>query len=256
MDRIALLRYHRDPAVCRSQVELLRRLDPDVPVYGVGEPVGIADALDGRYVPEDREGDGKWRHGDLVAQEWFRAVGRDLDFEYLHLVEWDLLLCAPLSDLYAHVPADGVALSGLRPMSEARSDGWAWITTRESPREYRELREHVVREFGHREEAPSCVFPGAAFPRSFLEDLADLEIPPLCNDEVRIALYAEALGYDLYDTGFHEWTDAGRRFFNGRGNEIPRSRIESELADPDGRRAFHPVREPFDPERIVEAVRS
>lgn len=252
MDRVVVFRFHRDPEVCRSRLDLLRRLNPEVPVYGLGERIGLAEEFEDLHVIEDRDPDWQWRHGDLALARWFREVGRDLAFDRLHLVEWDLLLCAPLADLYGHVPAEGVGLSGIRPMAQALHQGWAWVTDGEYDHadDYRRVREHVRRELGHDREAPSCIFPGLCLPREFLAEYADLDPPELCNDEVRIPLYARALGYELYDTGFHWWTDAGRRYFNGRGEEIDRDRIDSELADPRGRRAFHPVRAAIDPDEL------
>lgn len=253
MDRIVLFRFHRDPDVCRSRLDRLRLLNPGVPIYGLGERIGLADEFEHLHVVEDRDAEWKWMHGDLAAADWYREVGHAADFDVVHLVEWDLLLCAPISELYDHVPADSVALSGVRPMEAARRDGWSWVTDEgiyEHADDYRAVREHVRETLGFHEEGPSCIFPGAAFPRGFLDDYAELDPPERCNDEVRVPLYARALGYDLSDTGFHEWTDEARRYFNGRGNGIPRQRVLAELEDPDGRRAFHPVREP-----VGDAVR-
>jgi hypothetical protein len=246
MDRVVVFRFHRNPAVCRSRLELFRTLNPDVPVYGLGEPIGIDDALEHRHTVDGGDGDWAWQHGDLALADWYREVGRDLSFDVVHVVEWDLLLCAPLEDLYAHVPADGVALSGLRSMAAARDDGWSWVTdegTYEHADDYDRLRELAREELGYDGEGCSCVFPGVALPRSFLAEYADLDVPAVANDEVRVPLVARALGYDCYDTGFHEWTYEGRRYFNGRGDAVQRRRIVEELEDPDGRRAFHPVRQ-------------
>jgi len=246
MERVILFRFHREPDVCRTRLELLRSLNPGVPIYGLGEPIGLDGAFEHLHVIEDRPPEWKWQHGDLAVADWYRAVGRERPFDVLHLIEWDLLPCVPLAELYDHVPVDGLALSGLRPMTEARRDGWSWITDEGKYKhadDYRRLREYVSRELGFDDEGPSCIFPGATFPREFLSTYADLDVPELCNDEVRVPLVARALGFDLSDTGFHQWTDEGRQYFNGRNDEIPPDRIAVELADPDGRRVFHPVRQ-------------
>lgn len=257
MDRIAVFRFHRDPGVCRTRLQLLRRLNPEVPVYGLGERIGLADEFADFHAIDGRDEEWAWKHGDLALAEWYREVGHAVEFDVAHLVEWDLLLAAPLANLYGHVPSDALALSGLRPMEEARADGWAWIDDRgnyDRADGYRRLRAYARREFGVTGEAPSCVFPGAAFPRSFLADYAALDPPETCNDEVRVPLVARGLGYDLRDTGFHDWTDDGRRYFNGRGNEVDRRVIDAELADPDGRRAFHPVYGAIDPDEVIAQV--
>ena len=223
--RIVVFRFHGNPDLCRSRLRLLRRLNPGVPVYGLGERIGLADEFADLHVIDDRAAEWKWKNGDLALARWFEAVGREVEFDVVHVVEWDLLLCAPLHELYGHVPVDGLALSGLRSMDSAREDGW------------------------------SCIFPGTALPRSFLADYADLDPPDVSNDEVRVPLVATALGYDCHDTGFHDWTDEGRRYFNGRGTAVPWSRVAAELADPGGRRAFHPVYEAVDPDAVVDRAR-
>ncbi|PSQ17462.1 hypothetical protein BRD00_07045 [Halobacteriales archaeon QS_8_69_26] len=253
MERIVVFRFHRDPEVCRSRLRLLRQLNPGVPIYGLGERIGLEGEFEDLHVIDDRDAEWKWKNGDLALARWFRAVGHEVDFDVAHVVEWDLLLCAPLSELYGHVPPDALALSGLRSMDAAREDGWSWIDDEGSYQhadDYRQVREWAARRFGFEGEGPSCIFPGAALPRSFLVEHAALDPPAVSNDEVRVPLAATALGYDLYDTGFHDWTDAGRRYFNGRGTEVPPSRVAAELADPDGRRAFHPVYEPIDPDEV------
>lgn len=255
MDRIVVFRFHRDPDLCRSRLRVLRRLNPGVPVYGLGEPIGLAGEFADLHVIGDRDAEWKWQHGDLALARWFREVGRAVEFDVVHVVEWDLLLCAPLADLYGHVPADALALSGLRSMDDARADGWSWIDDEgayQHADDYRRLRDYAARELGFEGEGPSCIFPGTALPRSFLAEYATLDPPEVCNDEVRVPLVASALGYECRDTGFHDWTGEGRRYFNGRGSEVPRSRVEAELADPDGRRAFHPVYEAVDPDAVVD----
>lgn len=250
-----VFRFHRAPEACRRVLRLVRRLNPGVSIHGLGERIGIADALDTLHVIEGRDAEWHWKDGDLVLCEWFEAVGRELSFDRLHLIEWDLLACAPFDALYGDA-GDAVVVSGRIPMAEARERGWAWVTEdgREYTDAYRAVRDHVARTLGHDTAAPACVFPGLSVPRSFLADYADCvarDPPPTgVNDEVRVPLYAQALGYEVADTGFYDW-DADGRLFNCLGNEVPVERIERELYDPAGRRVFHPVRSAFDPDRLV-----
>jgi len=256
--RIVVFRFHENPDLCRSRLRLLRRLNPGVPVYGLGERIDLADEFTDLHVIDDRDAEWKWKNGDLALARWFEAVGREVEFDVVHVVEWDLLLCAPLHELYERVPADGLALSGLRSMDSAREDGWSWIDDEgayENADDYRRVRDYAARELGFEGEGPSCIFPGTALPRSFLADYADLDPPDVSNDEVRVPLVATALGYDCHDTGFHDWTDEGRRYFDGRGTAVPWSRVAAELADPGGRRAFHPVYEAVDLDAVADRAR-
>ncbi|MFC8674091.1 hypothetical protein ACFUEN_15615 [Streptomyces griseorubiginosus] len=72
--------------------------------------------------------------------------------------------------------------------------------------------------------------------------------PALGNDELRYPLFVRLLGYPVADTGFrHAWhCPADDPYFNVLGDRnITRETIAAELAKPDGRRAFHPVRPPL-----------
>jgi hypothetical protein len=86
VDRAILFRFHREPAVCRTRLELLRSLNPGVPIYGLGEPIGLDGAFEDLHVIEDRPPEWKWQHGDLAVADWYRAVGRERPFDVLRLV--------------------------------------------------------------------------------------------------------------------------------------------------------------------------
>jgi hypothetical protein len=88
---------------------------------------------------------------------------------------------------------------------------------------------------------------GACFPKSFLARYAAIDPPDLCHDDLRLPLFAQILGYPVIDTGFRRrWDDQDEdRFFSLHAREIDLSTIGAELAKPDGRRVFHPVRAVF-----------
>lgn len=268
MDRAVLFRFHKDAARCAERVELLDRLNPDVPIYGLGEDIpdldrvveaGLADVhVLGDEPPagyDDAADDWKWRHGDLAIRRWFDAVGRDQSFDQLVLAEWDLVLTAPLADRYGHVPADAVALSGLIPLAEAQAGGWGWATG-ESREAVEHLREHA-REVEAVADPPAYagVFPGAALSREFLEAYATLEsVPALSNDEARVGIYAPALGCPMVDTGFWPgWDDQPDPLFNCLGRELSSERLLEGIRAGD-RATFHPYREPLDVEAVLEAA--
>src|SRR5450759_351978 len=82
---------------------------------------------------------------------------------------------------------------------------------------------------------------GLCLPKSFLEKYSAIEIPELGNDELRLPLFSQILGFKLYDTGLKkEWFDKKEEeFFNCYKFYISSSSITKELARPSGRRAFH-----------------
>ena len=184
-----------------------------------------------------------WQHGDLALAAWFREVGHDLPFDVVHLVEWDLLLAAPLETLYAPVPAGAVGLTALTPISDLEGE-WTWLRKDPGRREWHELLARARAEWGYDGTPYGCVGPGPCFPRAFLEAYAALDPPVLGNDELRLPLFAQILGFPLADTRLRgPWRgEREHAFFHFRAPEIRLDTIRAELAKPDGARAFHPVR--------------
>jgi hypothetical protein len=252
--RIAVFRFDRDPTLCRAAVSRLRALNPGVPVHGLyGAGPGLRQyavrlcarpvlRLDSCY-PVGHEGRWNWKNGDLALLEWHRDVGRRLDFDVLHLVEWDLDLLAPLAAVYRSVPAGAVALTCLTPVSDLIGR-WEWLTGPDRLRDWEALLDHARTRWGHTGEPLACLGVGPAFPRAFLDAYAALEPPEHCHDELRLPLAVQALGFPLVDTGFRRrWDDPGEdAFFNVGGRPVQPATVAAEGAAPDGRRAFHPVR--------------
>jgi hypothetical protein len=196
-----------------------------------------------------------WRHGDLVLSEWYREAGAALSFDVLHLVEWDLLLAAPLDPLYTSVPEGSIGLTALTPISELE-DEWTWLRREESRREWEALLAHARDEYGYDDAPYGCVAPGAVFPRAFLDAYARLDPPLLGNDELRMPLYAQILGFPLADTRLRgPWRgEREHPFFHFRAPEIELETIRAQLAEPNGARAFHPVRRGVDYESLYASA--
>lgn len=212
-------------------------------------------ALDSLHASRDDAG-WNWRHGDLVVADWYRRAGAALAFDVLHLVEWDLLLAAPLSSLYSSVPAGSVGLTALTPTSELEHE-WTWLRREDNRREWEALLAHARENWGYDGMPYGSVGPGPVFPRAFLEAYAGVDPPLLSNDELRLPLFAQILGFPLADTRLRgPWRgEREDEFFHFRASEIELETIRAELAKPDGARAFHPVRRRLDHELIFSADR-
>jgi hypothetical protein len=247
--RAVLLRFHKAPLICRSRVSLLRHLNPEVPVYGLfgGRrlPAVVLKqlvGLDGVFVSRGSDR-WNWQHGDLALAAWYRAAGSKLDFDVLHVVEWDLLLAAPLEALYASVPPGAVGLTALTPIAELEGE-WTWLRKPEPRREWESLLAITREKWGYDGEPYGCLAAGPSFPRAFLEAYVAADPPALANDELRVPLFAQILGFELADTRLRgPWRgEREHELFHLRNHEIELATIRAELARPDGARAFHPVR--------------
>jgi hypothetical protein len=251
--RIVVFRLDRNPMVCRARIALLLRLNPQVPIAGLyggasgwrrmafrngGRPVLGLDSV----FPSPHPGRWNWQHGDLALAAWFREVGHRYDFDVVHFVEWDLVLAAPLAELYGHVPEDALGLTAYTPLSEI-SDDWDWVTRPELSSQTDALFAAARERWGYGGVPHACLGVGPCVPRRFLADYAELQPSELGHDELRLPLFAQLLGYEVADTGFRSaWhSSADDRFFNATGHPIDPASIADELRRPDGRRAFHPV---------------
>lgn len=255
MKRVAILQFHRDWDVCANRLDLLRAFNPGLETYGLfgGEAENFARAReifdDPRRVWHFRGRDArwKWQNTDLSVLAWYRDFGRDLVFDVLHVVQWDLLLLDSLENLYAPVPPDALGLTGVTSL-RAISDRWHWTLVEPHKTELVRLGELVVRRFGTEPPFEVCLGPGYCLPRAFLERYAETDVPELAHDELRLPLFARILGFRVADTEFYpRWFDVSEeRFFNANGEEISEALIREELQRPAGRRAFHPFRKVFE----------
>jgi hypothetical protein len=167
-------------------------------------------------------------------------------FDVVHLVELDLLLLDSLERVYASVPPAAVGVTALTPLSEVEHD-CRWLQRPQGRQQWERLLSYAHAVWAYDGVPHACWRAGACFPRSFLERYALLEAPELCDDRLRVPLFAQILGLPLVDTGFRRgWHDPDEdRFFNRDGREIETSAIGAELIKADGRRAFYPVRGTF-----------
>lgn len=248
--RIVVFRFHRDIFVCRNRLRLLRRFNPDTPIFGLfggaltSRPVlarartrPLARHLEDLYLLPGRS----WADQDLAARHWFAERGHAVPFDVAHLIEWDVLLFGRIEDLYRRVAPTALGLTGLVPL-QAISARWSWLTREQYRSELAELMAFLRAEYSFSGPPYACVGPGLSLPRSFLERYASVPVPELCHDELRLPTFASALGFELEDTGFFKrWFDQEEeRFFNADRREIDEEVIRRELARPEGRRVFHP----------------
>jgi Glycosyl transferase family 2 len=255
MKRVALLQFHKDWDVCRNRTALLRAYNPGLEVHGLfgGEAGSLQTAraalngdLVGIYRPSLRESSWNKKNTDLAVRSWYRDVGRQIDFDLLHVIQWDLLFFDSLPRIYAEVPSEAVGLTGVIPL-ETIADRWPWTVNEPHRTELALLKNFASRRYGYEEAYRACLGPGYCLPRKFLDAYAVADVPELCHDEIRLPLFASILGFEIADTGLYpRWFDTfEERFFNANDDDIDERLIRSELSRPRGRRAFHPFRREF-----------
>lgn len=255
MERIILFRFHKRPSICKNRIELLRLFNPDVKIYGLygGDErdfhkyeKDIGELVENVYCIRGKETYWKWKNGDLAALLWYKDVGRYISFDMLHFIEWDMLLFDSLSNIYKHIPKDGVGLSGLTPLENVEKT-WSWVSKEPFAGQWTELQNYAKKQFNYVQTSHACVAVGCCFPKEMLEKYSAIQdVPEFCNDEVRIALFSQVLGFTLYDTGLYDQFDKTKwRYFNMDLLDIDKFVIKNEIHKLSGVRVFHPYRKVF-----------
>jgi hypothetical protein len=261
-DRLALLLFHKNWDICRSRIDLLRALNPSVPIHGLyggsaADAAPMREHLGASFesLYEFRLHDGPWRrkHTDLVVRQWYLDHGFRIQFRVLHVLQWDLLLFRPLDELYRHIPPDALALTGLTYFRMV-ADRWLWAIVEPLRSGTIQLLEHGASLYGYTDPMV-CQGPGYALPRSFLDRYASTDVPDFGHDELRLPMYGQVFGMPLADTGFYpKWLDSEEeRLFNANNVQIPVEEVRQELTKPGGRRAFHACRESYD-QGVLQAL--
>jgi len=255
--------FYRDAPLCAERLRELAALHPGQPVYGLyGGPEEDAAAfaqalgplLDDFYAAA-RQPDPylKWLQGDLEIVEWFEARGRGLDWSSLAIVQWDLLVRAPIATLIPGLLPAHLYFSGLRRLDPVLESRWYWTTQARHQTSYHRFRAQLALRHGVRTQPWCCLFIFAVLTRPFLEVYAregprfsgflEYKLPTLALLHGFPCMIRE-LGvlWDPVEHGVQKPLNAGSR-------PIPRAYIESELARPDGHRLFHPVPEPWSDDR-------
>jgi hypothetical protein len=256
MRRIVLFRFHQNQVVCRNRLDLLRQYNPGIPIYGLygGDEAifpkvarSIGPEFSHLYCLSGKSPVWKWLNGDLAMREWHGAVGKEIEFDMLHLVEWDLLLLDSLDRIYSSVPRGGVGVTALIPL-RLIADDWGWTQTPQWVAQWEKLLAYSRARYGYAAEPQASLGPGLCLPKPFLDLYAACDVPPLCHDEVRLPLFAQSLDFKLYDTTFYRawFNEQEETYFNCINKEIRPEVIHNELKEPMGRRAFHPYRQVYE----------
>jgi hypothetical protein len=244
MGLAALFWFYKEPDVCENRLDLLRRHNGDLAVFGLfGGEAGEAPLFEARLrgrlddfyaaPPADREW--KWLNGDLMLLDWYERRGRDLAWDQIAVVQWDMLVLGSLKGQLPGMKPDEMFLSGLAPLDETLE--WRWYWTRDPARrpDYLSFRQHVGAHFGFQRAPLRCFFIFQVFPRAFFERYAAIPAREIGMLEYKVPTYAEIFGIPFFrrDLGIDT-------ALNPDAREIAGDFIRRELDKPAGWRLFHP----------------
>lgn len=253
--------FYKEFAICRERLLHLRALNDDIRIFALyGGPLDqapaardeVGDLVDDFYAFQpDRDSRWKWINGDRMIVQWYLDRGHQLDWESIFIVQWDMLVLAPLEELCAGLQPDEILLSGYRPLGGVAA-WWPWADPEKS--DMRAFERWLQERFGYTGELMVCLFIVACLPRVFMQRCA-AGYPEVGFMEFRVATLARVFDIPVCrDHAFDPWWAANpatknlpwkHRTLNAVGREIPRSVVLYELADAAGKRLFHPYSRRF-----------
>lgn len=254
--------FYQDAEVCEDRLQLLRKLNPDTPLFGLyggsaGERAGmtarLAPRLDDLYVfDQDREPYWKWRNGDQLIAAWHRDRGHRLAWDTIVVVQWDMLVLEPIASLFGMVGEGQMLMSGLRPLAEVE-DWWGWAKRKSKHRaELDQFMGYAADTFDYRGPALCALFIVVCLPRAFLDRYVAAGVTELGFLEYKIPTLAQAFGIPFCrEHPFTPWWDTDPRtrnaeprlrVLNALNEDIDPGVVRAELERPGGQRIFHPYR--------------
>lgn len=222
MKRIILFRYHKYPEICKKRLSELRKNNPNIKIYGIfgGDKVFLENKFEDLYVIKEN----KWRHFDISLKNWYKDVGYKIDFDIVHVIEWDLVYTKPLEELFKVSYNENLfpAYIDLKDIENK----WYWSGKRKTKEEVKELKEILGIE-----DLKACLCAGISLCKSFLEEYSKTEDLYICNDELKLVNFAEKMGYK--NTKAFDYTWFEDEFYNCDNREV----VLSEKSN-----IFHPIR--------------
>lgn len=205
MKLAVLFWFYKEPEICQNRLELIRKYNPNIPIYGLygGDvstveqyKVSLGKYLDDFYVfTENKDSQWKWLQGDLLLTDWYVKRGKDLAWDTIIIVQWDMLVFGEIEKLFSMLKKDEVLLSGLRPIKEVEED-WMWVTPKlpEYRQKYLTFLEYVQKNYNYTLDPLGCIFIVICLSRVFLEKYSTVQQPELGFLEYRIPMYAQIFG--------------------------------------------------------------
>jgi hypothetical protein len=246
MKHAILYVFYSSPQTCARRVRLMRSFSRDAAFYGIctDRPENqrkyqpVFDELDDAWAFPYVNPKWHWHNLDKVICTWFVKRGKDLHFDRLLVLDWDVLLLGPVSTWTDSVHDKNARFIDVQANNEPESNHW----TRSCNPEFLAFCSRFREMHGRAPVLHNAYLFAYALPRRALEDCAqeDLAYSGYCEYRLPTLLYHR--GYQLENLPRPEnWYP----FSNVNGRSISRKLIRQQLAKADGGRLFHPVYEPY-----------
>jgi len=266
MKKAILFWFYQSPGICKNHLEIIRRYNPGIAIYGLyGGAVDeyleyqslLSDYLDDFYVfDQPKSSSWKWHLGDLLITDWYTQRGKNLDWDTIIIVQWDMLIFGSIDELFAGLAKDEILLSGLRPVQEVE-DAWGWTSATINPNnreQYLNFLNYVRNKYNYSQEPLCCLFIVVCLPKSFLDKYAVsvIEEAELGFLEYRVPIYAQIFGTPFFTNhNFNPYWEVlptstnNMKTLNAKRIDVGILTIINNLLKSDGVKVFHPYRKIF-----------
>lgn len=257
MQRIILLRFHKDIALTQNRIDLLKQFNPDTRIYGLfGGAQEDLDEFEKSLRGLEKvtflhisDKDIKWRFSDYAILQWYQEVGKTIDFDIVHVIEYDLVLLESLEKLYPYKDNEHhIYLTSLLELDKMKPI-WNWFQNPQFPvAECKEF-ERLMKEDYKIPTLYGSMAPGTTLTKKYLEGYSRLDLPLIAFDEMRLPAISQILGIEMRDTDFvKDWfdeSDLDFRLFNTDNHEVDQTEMLQAYKS-SYQKAFHPVYYPLD----------
>lgn len=258
MKLAVLFSYHVEPVTCLERVRLIRQWNPAVCIHGLfsGNPEDqrfkpVADLLDSNYLHPPAPPEWLWRNYDKVICHWFTDTGSKLEWDFIFIHAWDLVVLDSLAGFTAGMTQRQVALPGVRRLEDMDEDiadptkppqkpgNWSWL--RDGQKDLRAFKRYLLSVFATSPQLYCEVSPFAVLSREFCQSYSAMADPVPGFNEYRFPTLVPLLGYSFAPMKLpHNFWN----YYNAEKQAVSPDQICKEYAKPDGCRLFHPVYEP------------
>ncbi|MDP1845664.1 MAG: hypothetical protein Q8L09_02840 [Candidatus Moranbacteria bacterium] len=247
--------FYKKPLICKNHLLLLKRNNPGLRIYGLyGGDLKKVDRykkilgeyLDDFYASPFKNSKWKWINGDLILLDWFRKRGKNLSWESLAVVQWDMLVFGKLAKIFRDAKRNQLYFSAFRSLDKDLENCWMWTKPGSIHRKnYLNFRKHIKKIYGYDKKILCCLFIFQIFTRSFFEKYSLVKKKYIGMLEYKIPTYAKIFKIPIFqkDTGARWFTKKLSKTpspLNADSNEVSKTFIKSELRKKNGFRMFHP----------------
>ncbi len=244
--------FYKESDVCENRLQLLKKYNPDLKIFGLyGGEISKVEEYEsklGKYLDDfyifsgKTDNDWKWINGDLMILDWYDKRGRDLDWDSIVVVQWDMLIFDSLVKQFSEIKEGEIFLSGIRYIDDELENKWDWIKHGSKDRQnYLNFLNYIKEKFGYVDKPMASLFIFEIIPRVFFDKYLTIGNKEIGMLEYKVPIYSQLFKIPFYtkDIGVR-WHSREISPLNAIPEEIPDKYIKDQLLQDNGWRIFHP----------------